>query len=169
MEPSAILAPAPTERPLHVVARFRPEDDYRPVVKVVVAAAATLTPPLRQGRLHDLRLAVTEACSNAAKVHRADAVGKRIVVRCEIGADRCVRVDVRDWGPGFDPNAVPELPDPSDPERLQHESGLGVHLIHELADAVSIRHLDDGTVFSIFMGAPESRTGTPVRHLAAAS
>ena len=168
MEPSAILDPASTERPLHVVARFRADDDYRPVVKVVVAAAATLTPPLPPGRLYDLRLAVTEACSNAAKVQRPDAVDKRIVVRCEVGADRCVRVDVRDWGPGFDPSAVPELPDPSDPARLEHESGLGVRLIHELADAVSIRHLDDGTVFSIFMGAPDRRAGA-VRHLAAAS
>ena len=43
-------------------------------------------------------------------------------------------VEVRDRGPGFDPDELEPLPDPEDPERLRYEHGLGVQLIRELAD-----------------------------------
>ena len=41
---------------------------------------------------------------------------------------------VRDEGPGFDPNS---LPDPTDPENLLKPSGRGIMLIRTFMDAVS--------------------------------
>ena len=126
-------------------AAFTPGDDYRPVVNLVLAAADVLDPPVQRVRLDDLRVAVTEACSNAVKVHRPEALDEPVVVTCHID-DACVRVDVRDRGPGFDPDDLDPLPDPEDPERLRYEHGLGVELIRTLTDDVSFRAESDGTV-----------------------
>lgn len=136
--------------PRQVVAEasFTPGDDYRPVVKLVIAAAEALEPPVAPDRLDDLRLAVTEACSNAVKVHRKDALAEPIVVSFHIDEAE-VRVEVHDRGPGFDPSQRELLPEPEDPERLQHEHGLGVDLICELADDVTFRPEPGGTVVAI--------------------
>lgn len=141
---------AACERRVDAEAAFTPGDDYRPVVRLVLAAAEALEPPVDGRRLDDLRLAVTEACSNAVKVHRADALSEPVVVTCHID-DHAVRVDVHDRGPGFDPDALAPLPDPEDPERLEHEHGLGVPLIHELADQVTYRAEGGGTVVSLWL------------------
>lgn len=141
---------------MDAVARFTPEEDYRPVVHFVVTAAATLDPPLPEQRIDDLRLAVTEACSNAVKVHRDDAA-EPVVVTCHVDGDR-VRVDVQDRGPGFDPDELEPLPEPTDPRRLEFEHGLGVPLICQLTDEVDFRSAPDGTIVSMAVerGADQS-------------
>lgn len=149
------VAATPVDTRLELVAEFGPDLDYRPVVRVVVAAAAALDPPLPQARLDDLRLAVTEACSNAVKVHRADALDLPVVVSCRLQDGRFC-VEVRDRGPGFDPEALEPLPDPEDPRRLEHEHGLGVPLMQQLADEVSFEHVPDGTVVSMVVECPEA-------------
>lgn len=136
------------ERHVDAEAAFTPGDDYRPVVRLVLAAAEALEPPIGSARLDDLRLAVTEACSNAVKVHRHEALADPVVVSCHI-EDDWVHVEVRDRGPGFDPDDVDPLPDPEDPARLDHEHGLGVQLIHDLADEVAYRAVEGGTVVSL--------------------
>jgi anti-sigma regulatory factor (Ser/Thr protein kinase) len=136
------------ERHVDAQAAFTPGDDYRPVVNLVLAAAEVLDPPVPRLRLDDLRLAVTEACSNAVKVHRPEALADPVVVSCHID-DAVVHVDVRDRGPGFDPDGLDPLPEPEDPERLQHEHGLGIELIRALADDVTFRAEADGMVVGI--------------------
>jgi len=76
-----------------------------------------------------------------------------VVVSCHIDEAR-VQVDVRDRGPGFDPDALAALPDPSDPRRLNHESGLGIPLIKVLTDDVAFRAAPDGTVVSMTLQRP---------------
>lgn len=125
-----------------------PSLDYLAVVRLIVATAAALEPPLPDSRLDDLRLAVTEACSNAIKAHRDEAADDPVVVTCHLDDDR-FQVDIRDRGPGFDPDALSALPEPSDPQRLQHESGLGIPLIRVLTDDVTFRATGDGTVVSM--------------------
>jgi len=136
------------ERRVDAEAAFTPGDDYRRVVDLVLAAAGALEPPLSTSRLEDLRLAVTEACSNAVKVHRPEALDDPVVVSCHID-DGEVHVEVRDRGPGFDPDELEPLPDPEDPERLRYEHGLGVQLIRELADDVAFDDVEGGTVVSV--------------------
>lgn len=132
-----------------------PRLDYLAVVRLVVATAAALDPPLPESRLDDLRLAVTEACSNAIKAHRPEAEDQPVVVSCHLESDR-FRVDIRDRGPGFDPDALSELPDTNDPERLQHESGLGIPLIRVLTDDVTFEPADDGTIVSMTLDRPDT-------------
>jgi serine/threonine-protein kinase RsbW len=130
-----------------------PRLDYLAVVRLVVASAATLDPPLPESRLDDLRLAVTEACSNAIKAHRPEAVDDPVIVTCLLDGDR-FRVDIRDRGPGFDPDALAALPEASDPNRLHHESGLGIPLIRVLTDEVAFRPAGDGTIVSMTLKRP---------------
>lgn len=131
--------------------------DFLAVVRLVVAGAAAMDPPLADSRLDDLRLAVTEACSNAIKAHRPEAADDRIVVSCRIEQDR-FQVDIRDRGPGFDPDAKVDLPDPTHPDRLHQESGLGVPLIRVLTDEVKFTPTEDGTVVSMILERPVPTT-----------
>lgn len=136
-----------------IVLEIPPRLDYLAIVRLVVATAAALDPPLPDSRLDDLRLAVTEACSNAIKAHRPDAAGDPVVITCHLDEDR-FRVEIHDRGPGFDPDALAALPEPSDPSRLQHESGLGIPLIKVLTDDVTFRPAADGTVVSMTLKRP---------------
>jgi serine/threonine-protein kinase RsbW len=136
-----------------IVLEIPPRLDYLAVVRLVVATAAALDPPLPESRLDDLRLAVTEACSNAIKAHRPDAAGEPVVISCHLDDD-LFRVDIRDRGTGFDPDTLRALPDPTDPTRLDHESGLGIPLIKVLTDDVTFRPAADGTVVSMTLKRP---------------
>lgn len=138
-----------------VVIEVPPRMDFLAVVRLVVAAAATMHPPLPESRLDDLRLAVTEACSNAIKAHRPEAAGEPVVVSCHIREDS-FRVDIRDRGPGFDPDSLTALPDAAHPDRLKHESGLGVPLIRVLTDEVRFTPTDGGTIVSMLLDRSRS-------------
>ncbi|HSP02673.1 MAG TPA: ATP-binding protein [Acidimicrobiales bacterium] len=136
-----------------IVLEIPPRLDYLAVVRLVVATAASLDPPLPDSRLDDLRLAVTEACSNAIKAHRPEAADQPVVISCHLDED-LFRVEIRDRGPGFDPDALARLPDPTDPSRLQHESGLGIPLIKVLTDDVTFEPAGDGTIVSMTLKRP---------------
>lgn len=92
----------------------------------------------------DLRLVVSEAATNAVEAQGSVGARDRIVVRCQVAEDR-VLVEVVDHGPGFDPEAIPDLPDVETPERLRHESGLGMALMERMADEVNVESGPDGT------------------------
>lgn len=118
--------------------------DFVSFVRVVVAAAAELEPDIAHERIEDLKLAVSEATTNAINAHGRGGTDKRIRVECRLVDDE-VTVIVHDEGPGFEPADLPQLPEPDDPARLMHESGLGVHLIELLADESSITSDAQGT------------------------
>lgn len=138
-----------------IVLEIPPRLDYLAVVRLVVATAAALDPPLPESRLDDLRLAVTEACSNAIKAHRPEAADEPVIISCHLEDDR-FRVEIRDRGPGFDPDALARLPDPTDPTRLHHESGLGIPLIKVLTDDVTFEPAGDGTIVSMTLKRPST-------------
>ncbi len=125
-----------------------PFPEYLQLVRALVGAAASRSggspSPLEPGRVADLRLVVSEAVTNAVEAQGAVGEMDRILVRCRV-ADDHVSVEVVDHGPGFDPDAVPDLPDVETPERLRHESGLGVALMERLADGAEVVSGPDGT------------------------
>jgi serine/threonine-protein kinase RsbW len=89
--------------------------------------------PLPQEVLGDLKLALTEACTNS--VRHAYAGGEGLVeIVYELHPDKLV-VEVRDQGEGFEPPAAPSaaLAD----EELS-EGGLGIAIIEALADEFQI-------------------------------
>jgi serine/threonine-protein kinase RsbW len=120
----------------------RPE--YLSLARLVVAAAASLEPTFADERIDDLRIAVSEATTNAIEAHSDLSSGERIVVRCDLGEDR-IEVEVLDQGHGFDPAETAGLPDASDPERLDFERGLGIPLMRTLTDEAEIQSSADGT------------------------
>jgi serine/threonine-protein kinase RsbW len=118
---------------------------YLSLVRLVVdAAVGSLAPNLGGSRLDDLKLAVTEACSNAIEAHQAVWIDQPVRVRCHLD-DSTVTVEVADQGGGFDPGDVATLPAATDPSRLRHESGLGIPLMRTLADHLSFVASPNGT------------------------
>jgi serine/threonine-protein kinase RsbW len=93
-----------------------------------------------EGARADLGICVTEAVNNAiVHAHQYNAELK-VEVNFTCYAD-ALKVSVRDHGPGFD---VESLPDPTAPENLLKDHGRGVMLIRALMDEVMIHRLADG-------------------------
>jgi serine/threonine-protein kinase RsbW len=124
----------------------RPE--YLSLARLVVAAAASIDASMRDDRIEDLRVAVSEATTNAIEAHTAMDGEERIVIRCNLADDR-IEVEVEDQGGGFDPRAVEVLPDMADPARLDIEGGFGLPLMRVLADEAEIRSSPDGTAVKL--------------------
>ena len=116
------------------------------LARQVVAAAAAVEPRFRTERIDDLRLAVSEATTNAVAAHSSLDGPGRIRIGCRLDIDgECIHVEVTDSAGGFDPGAVPAVPNPEDPSRLDYEHGLGIPIMHDLADETEIRDIGGGT------------------------
>ena len=122
-----------------------PSHEYLDLARMVVTTTASLDPMFPDARVSDLRLAVSEACTNAIEAHRRLQRRDPVRVRCVLTEDQ-IEVTVTDRGGGFSPGERDQLPDPSDPARLEHERGLGVDLISAVADEVQFREVEGGTV-----------------------
>ena len=118
--------------------------DYVSFVRLVVAAAAELVPSLAPSRIDDLRVAVSEATTNAIQAHNRSGCTRPVRVSCRC-SDGQVTVTVRDEGPGFDADALPEMPPPESEARLRRESGMGISIMRSLADDSSIDSNSQGT------------------------
>ena len=134
---------------------FPPRPEYVSFVRVVVAAAAELDPGLAPSRVDDLRVVVSEATTNAIQAHLRTGSDQPIRVRCHRSAGR-VSVVVCDEGSGFDPDAVPEMPAPDSPDRLRHESGMGLSIIKTLADDLQISSSPAGTRLRLMLATGPS-------------
>lgn len=131
-------------RPGEIVLEIPARTEYVSLVRVVVAAAAEIEPGITSERIEDLRVAVSEATTNAIEAHDLHGVSDRVRIRCNL-ADEEIAVVVHDMGMGFEPDDVPSIPEPDSPDRLLHESGLGVHLMRMLTDESEISATDHGT------------------------
>lgn len=118
--------------------------EYLALVRMVVAGAARVDPLLDDERVDDLRVIVSEACTNAieamARRRGADDAAEgpgTIVVECHL-TETEVEVTIADEGHGFDPGGLTALPEVTDPSRLHVERGLGIPLIRALSDRAEI-------------------------------
>jgi serine/threonine-protein kinase RsbW len=126
----------------------RPE--FVAIARLVVSSFAATSFGLPDDRIDDLKIAVSEACTNAIEAHGAVDTDERVVVRC-VEVDDSMEVLVEDRGPGFDPGTLPEHPPVTDPNRLKFERGLGIPLIRSLVDEVEFSSSDAGTAVRIIM------------------
>lgn len=110
--------------------------EYVGLARLVVSSLASTRRTLADDRIDDLKLALSEACTNAIEAHAQVDVEERVVVRWSERGDR-LEVQVEDRGPGFDPHVLPEHPPVTDPDRLNFERGLGIPLIRSLVDEVA--------------------------------
>lgn len=124
--------------------RVPPKVEYLALVRAVVGAAASLGAGIGDERVDDLRLAVSEATTNAIEAHQDSASDEPITIYCGLGADH-VQVQVRDRGHGFDPDELVPHPPVTDPERLEFERGLGLPLMRSLTDEHEISPTPNGT------------------------
>jgi serine/threonine-protein kinase RsbW len=119
------------------------------VARSVVAAVASTLDGIDDDRLEDLRVAVSEACTNAVEAHRRDAVDDRVIVRCTTTEEE-LQICIEDRGSGFDPSDLPEAPDPEDASAAT-ERGWGIQLIQALVDDVTFRQTDGGTAVDLIV------------------
>ncbi|HET7488299.1 MAG TPA: ATP-binding protein [Acidimicrobiales bacterium] len=124
--------------------------EYVGLARLVVSSLATARRALADERIDDLKLAVSEACTNAIEAHAGAERQERVTVRWSEGDDRLL-VQIDDRGPGFDPGQLPEHPPVTDPERLNFERGLGIPLIRTLVDEVDFNPSDSGTSVRLTM------------------
>ena len=124
--------------------------EYVGLARLVVSSLASGRRSLPEERIDDLKLAVSEACTNAIEAHHDVDVNERVIVRCAEAEDR-LEVSIEDRGKGFDPETLPEHPPVTDPERLNFERGLGIPLIRTLVDEVTFEPSADGTAVRLVM------------------
>jgi serine/threonine-protein kinase RsbW len=92
-----------------------------------IARTRALPPEL----VADLKLALTEACSNSVRHAYDEGREGAVEIRYELGEDR-LTVEVTDEGSGFDPEVL---------ERAQEEldeGGLGIAIIRAVTDELEI-------------------------------
>jgi serine/threonine-protein kinase RsbW len=99
--------------------------EYITLVRLALSGLSRLR-PLGEETLGDLKLAVTEACSNSVRHGYGDGEGT-VDILYELQPDRLV-VEVADDGPGFDAQG-----DRPDEDKLE-EGGLGIAIIKALSD-----------------------------------
>jgi len=92
--------------------------------------------PLSDETLADLKLALTEACSNSVRHAYRDGDG-RVEIVYELQPDR-LAIEVTDDGAGFDPAAPPVEDDELS------EGGLGIAIIRAVADEFELGAKPDG-------------------------
>ena len=119
--------------------------DYVQLVRAVVGSLAATNSELRTARIADLRLVVSEALTNAIRAQEKNSISERLSVLCKL-TDSAIEVEVRDNATGFDVDLIRDLPPTESPERLQHERGLGLSIMREMADGLEIKSGPDGTV-----------------------
>jgi len=114
--------------------------EYITLVRLALSGITKLR-PLSDETLGDLKLAVTEACSNSVRHGYGDAGDGTVEIRYELRPDRFV-VEVADDGPGFD--ARGERPDAVEEEEGLVEGGLGIAIIKALSDEFESGERGDG-------------------------
>jgi serine/threonine-protein kinase RsbW len=82
----------------------------------------------------DIGLAVREAAINAIRHGNREDSALQVRILLEVLSDG-IRVEIRDQGEGFDPDAAP---DPTDEDNLLRTSGRGLLLIRAFVDDVRI-------------------------------
>ena len=128
-QPEAIVG-APTVR---LTIPAKPE--YITLVRLALSGLARLR-PLSEETLGDMKLAVTEACTNSVRHGYHDGEG-RVEILYELQPDRLV-VEVADDGPGFDASG-----DRPTEDNLA-VGGLGIAIIKAVSDEFESGERSDG-------------------------
>ena len=122
---SAHVQPAPVVENPTVRLMIPAKAEYITLVRLALSGISRLR-PLSEEVLGDLKLAVTEACTNSVRHGYENGEGT-VEILYELQPDRLV-VEVSDDGPGFDPSG-----DRPTEESLA-EGGLGIAIIKAVSD-----------------------------------
>jgi serine/threonine-protein kinase RsbW len=122
-------------RSVRLIIPARPE--YITLGRLALTAIAGVR-PLSDETLHDLKLALTEACTNSVKHAYREGGEGTVDILYVLEPDR-LAVEVGDAGAGFEPGASGE----GNGDELA-EGGLGIAIIRALADEVEIAEREGG-------------------------
>jgi serine/threonine-protein kinase RsbW len=121
---------------------FRSAFDMLDFVQVVSDHVGRLA-GLDEDALHWVSVAVRESVINAIKHGNQSDEDKRVFVEfiaLDAGTPG-IAIKVRDEGPGFDPES---LPDPLAPENMLKSSGRGIFLIKNFMDEMRLQRAPEG-------------------------
>lgn len=107
------------------------------VIRGIIEAVSKLVELDQQGR-YEVVLAVHEACSNIIDHTDAQRRSEDMLLECVV-SDAGLEIKLRDNGPPFDIDAVPEF----DPTELRR-GGRGVFMIRRFMDEVDCTALPEG-------------------------
>lgn len=122
--------------------------DFVAVVRMIVAAATNAVEALQGERLDDLRWVTSEATTNAIEANLAAVPEGRVAIQCQVDPGR-VSLSVSDEGPGMP--TLHQVPDITDPDRLNIEGAFGVPLMQLLSSSVSFLSADRGTTVQMVL------------------
>jgi serine/threonine-protein kinase RsbW len=136
-ETAGIFSPDDAEGARLVRLTIPAKAEYITLCRLALTGLSRLR-PLSEEVLADLKLAITEACSNSVRhAYDAEAVGT-VEIAYELRGDR-LAVEVADNGTGF------ELDDKGAGARGLSEGGLGIAIIRAIADDFELGSRADGT------------------------
>jgi serine/threonine-protein kinase RsbW len=109
--------------------------------------------------VQDIVQALTEACVNAI-LYSTSEMDVEIAVFATYNS---LVLEVRDRGPGFNPDGVPTPDFDLMTEIGVENGGFGLHMIKALVDKVEIESSDQGTIIrmSKFLTSPDAHSLTP--------
>jgi serine/threonine-protein kinase RsbW len=129
MSPSSETSAADGQESRTVRLSIPAKPEYITLCRLALTGLARVR-PLTEETLSDLKLALTEACSNSVR-HAYDDGEGNVEILYELHPDRFV-IEVADHGNGFDPAAAETNGDPLT------EGGLGLSIIRSVADEFEI-------------------------------
>ena len=100
----------------------------------------------------DIELSVDEAITNIV-MHGYKGGEGTIAIACTIGPG-CVRVEIRDSAPAFNPLSVP-APDLSAPLADRAVGGMGIYFIRKVMDEVSYAYVNGENVLRLGKRRPK--------------
>jgi len=104
--------------------------------------------------LHWVSVAVRESVTNAIRHGNRSDSAKRVHVEFTyLGPGLGLSIRVRDEGPGFDPDC---LPDPLAAENLLKPSGRGIFLIKSFMDELELRRAPEGGMELVMVKRPQA-------------
>jgi serine/threonine-protein kinase RsbW len=126
-----------TTNPTTMSLKFPAKPEYLVLGRLALSALARHEPISAQN-LSDLKLALTEGCSNVVR-HAYGGREGSVDVRYELG-DEYIAITITDDGVGFDAgrNTMHDL-------ELLGDGGLGLAIISAVSDHLEIRPREDGT------------------------
>jgi serine/threonine-protein kinase RsbW len=128
---------------------FPPKPEYVRAARHTVVALARLH-DVPDEVVDDLKLVVSEACTNAVSVNaRSSGAPVRLVSTC---LDDQIVIEVTDQGPVVDPSLLERTPE-FDSEEFSFEKGLSLPLIAGVVDEVeAVPGPDGGTLLRMRLG-----------------
>ena len=128
--------PDPTDGASLVRLTIPAKAEYITLCRLALSGLSRLR-PLPDETIADMKLALTEACSNSIRHAYEDGREGVVEIVYDLRPDR-IAIEVADEGAGFEPREGQPGPDGL------NESGLGIAIIRSLADEFELGRREDG-------------------------